>query len=154
MLGPSSSAYESRQVWIHVKLFWLDGKRTMDFPFLSYTTRRFYRNMKSQRSSVASLPISTYRVGKDLICFTINTWDNINVVDEEGELLSTHLISLNFSSASGDGFLSGWNYSTDNEFLEFLFVAENFLGTFIAALRYAFLSSVSLTSVDTPSCPE
>ena len=51
---------------------------------------------------------------------------HINIVGARAKLLSTHLISLNFSSASGDGFLSGWNCSTDSEFLKFLFVAENF----------------------------
>ena len=62
----------------------------------------------------------------------------------------TSLISLNFSSASAEGFLSGWYYH--------LCVGMMLIGpvqqshTFIACFRYAFLSSVSSTSVPTPSC--
>lgn len=63
-------------------------------------------------------------------------------------------MSLNFSSASGDGFLSGWYYIARagecQDLAKYNRLFETM--TLIACLRYAFFRSVSFTSGDTPSC--
>lgn len=82
----------------------------------------------------------------------VETKDEQERPKERKEML--YLIPLNFSSASGDGFLSGWYCGGMNDIggeVEFQKEILTERQTFIAALRYAFLSSVSFTSVGTLS---
>ena len=52
-----------------------------------------------------------YRIGEDLICFAAASSGGASVPANPRcpeALVNAHLMSLNFSSASADGFLSGW----------------------------------------------